>query len=216
MAVTRRQFMKVSAAGLAASSVGALGFLEAGDVLAAGVRPFRLEKATETRNACPYCAVACGVLIYSMADGTGKDAKHEGRPYRGRFRSPRQSRHALPARRGVARLRAQRQPPEVPDAPQAGLRQVRARELGLRDGSHRQADEGRPRQELHRQEPRWRHGQPLAQHRLLRRLLAAATRRATSPTSSSDRPGYWPSRTKHEFDTVRRWPVLAPHSDAAR
>jgi len=43
--------------------------------LAAGVRPYRLEKATETRNACPYCAVACGVLIYSMADGTSKDAK---------------------------------------------------------------------------------------------------------------------------------------------
>ena len=77
MAVTRRQFMKVSAAGLAASSVGALGFMEAGDALAAGVRPFRLEKATETRNACPYCAVACGVLIYSMADGAGKDAKQK-------------------------------------------------------------------------------------------------------------------------------------------
>jgi formate dehydrogenase major subunit len=77
MAVTRRQFMKVSAAGLAASSVGALGFLEAGDALAAGVRPFRLEKATETRNTCPYSAVSCGVLIYSMADGTGKDAKQK-------------------------------------------------------------------------------------------------------------------------------------------
>ena len=75
MAVTRRQFMKVSAAGLAASSVGALGFLDAGEALAAGVRPFRLEKATETRNACPYCAVACGVLIYSTPNGTAKDAK---------------------------------------------------------------------------------------------------------------------------------------------
>ena len=74
MAVTRRQFMKVSAAGLAASSVGALGFMGAGEGLAAGVRPFRLEKATETRNTCPYCAVACGVLIYSSADGT-KDGK---------------------------------------------------------------------------------------------------------------------------------------------
>jgi len=39
MAVTRRQFMKVSAAGLAASSVGALGFLGAGEGLAAGVIP---------------------------------------------------------------------------------------------------------------------------------------------------------------------------------
>jgi len=73
MAVTRRQFMKVSAAGLAASSVGALGFVDAGDALAAGVRPFKLEKATETRNTCPYCAVACGVLVYSVADT--KDAK---------------------------------------------------------------------------------------------------------------------------------------------
>ncbi len=53
MAVTRRQFMKVSAAGLAASSVGALGFTGAGEALAAGVRPFKLERATETRNACP-------------------------------------------------------------------------------------------------------------------------------------------------------------------
>ena len=75
MAVSRRQFMKVSAAGLAASSVGALGFLDAGDVLAAGVRPFRLEKATETRNTCPYCAVSCGVLVYSAADA--KDGKAE-------------------------------------------------------------------------------------------------------------------------------------------
>jgi formate dehydrogenase major subunit len=75
MAVTRRQFMRVSAAGIAVSSIGALGFGGAGEALAAGVRPFKLERATETRNACPYCAVACGVLIYSMADGTSKDAK---------------------------------------------------------------------------------------------------------------------------------------------
>lgn len=75
MAVSRRQFMKVSAASLAASSVGALGFLEAGDVLAAGVRPFRLEKATETRNTCPYCAVSCGVLVYAAADAKDGKAK---------------------------------------------------------------------------------------------------------------------------------------------
>jgi formate dehydrogenase major subunit len=77
MGVTRRQFMKVSAAGLAASSVGALGFIDGGEALAAGVRPYRLEKATETRNTCPYCAVACGVLIYTMPDGTAKDAKQK-------------------------------------------------------------------------------------------------------------------------------------------
>jgi formate dehydrogenase major subunit len=75
MAVTRRQLMKVSAAGLAASSVGALGFVDAGEALAAGVRPFRLEKATETRNTCPYCAVSCGVLVYSVADAKDGKAK---------------------------------------------------------------------------------------------------------------------------------------------
>jgi formate dehydrogenase major subunit len=75
MAVTRRQFMKVSAAGLAASSVGALGFVGAGEALAAGVRPFRLEKAMETRNTCPYCAVSCGVLVYSVADAKDGKAK---------------------------------------------------------------------------------------------------------------------------------------------
>jgi formate dehydrogenase major subunit len=75
MSVTRRQFMKVSAAGLAASSVGALGFVGAGEALAAGVRPFKLEKATETRNTCPYCAVSCGVLVYSVADAKDGKAK---------------------------------------------------------------------------------------------------------------------------------------------
>jgi formate dehydrogenase major subunit len=76
MAVTRRQFMKVSAASLAASSVGALGFVDAGEALAAGVRPFKLERAAETRNACPYCAVACGVIVYSMGDRS-KNARAE-------------------------------------------------------------------------------------------------------------------------------------------
>jgi formate dehydrogenase major subunit len=75
MAVSRRQFMKVSAAGLAASSFCALGFVGAGEALAAGVRPFRLEKATETRNTCPYCAVSCGVLVYSVADAKDGKAK---------------------------------------------------------------------------------------------------------------------------------------------
>jgi len=79
MAVTRRQFMKVSAAGLAASSVGALGFIDAGDALAAGVRPFKLEKATETRNTCPYCAASLGFvhsvnrLKYPMHRKPGSD-----------------------------------------------------------------------------------------------------------------------------------------------
>src|SRR6201995_1592021 len=66
--LSRRGFVKLTGAGLAASSLGALGFGFAGDALAASVRPFKLTATTETRNTCPYCSVACGILIYSLGD----------------------------------------------------------------------------------------------------------------------------------------------------
>jgi formate dehydrogenase major subunit len=53
---------------LAASSLGVLGFGASGVAQAAAVRPFKLTRATETRNTCTYCSVACGILIYSMGD----------------------------------------------------------------------------------------------------------------------------------------------------
>jgi formate dehydrogenase major subunit len=68
MQLSRRGFIKLTGAGLAASSFGALGFLESSEALAASVRPFKLAHATETRNTCTYCSVACGILIYSMGD----------------------------------------------------------------------------------------------------------------------------------------------------
>jgi formate dehydrogenase major subunit len=68
MQLSRRGFFKITGAGLAASSVGALGFGDSGRALAAAVRPFKLAAATETRNTCTYCSVACGILIYSMGD----------------------------------------------------------------------------------------------------------------------------------------------------
>jgi formate dehydrogenase major subunit len=68
MELTRRGLIKITTAGLAASSLGALGFGSAGEALAASVRPFKLTHATETRNTCTYCSVACGILIYSMGD----------------------------------------------------------------------------------------------------------------------------------------------------
>src|ERR1700724_4262608 len=74
MDLNRRSFIKLTAAGLAASSVGALGFASAGDALAASVRPFKLTHATETRNTCTYCSVSCGILIYSLGD-RAKNAK---------------------------------------------------------------------------------------------------------------------------------------------
>jgi formate dehydrogenase major subunit len=68
MDISRRSFIKLTGAGLAVSSVGALGFGLAGAALAASVRPFKLTAASETRNTCTYCSVACGILIYSLGD----------------------------------------------------------------------------------------------------------------------------------------------------
>src|ERR1700680_2617059 len=74
MVLTRRGLIKLTGAGLAASSLGALGFGLSGEALAASVRPFKLTHATETRNTCTYCSVACGILIYSLGD-KAKNAK---------------------------------------------------------------------------------------------------------------------------------------------
>ncbi len=64
--LSRRQFFKLCAGGMGASSMAMLGFSP--QEALAEVRSFKLARATETRNMCPYCSVSCGVLIYSMGD----------------------------------------------------------------------------------------------------------------------------------------------------
>jgi formate dehydrogenase major subunit len=64
--VTRREFLKITGATLAGSSLALLGFSPTAAL--AEVREFKLSRATETRNTCPYCAVACGVIMYSLGD----------------------------------------------------------------------------------------------------------------------------------------------------
>jgi formate dehydrogenase major subunit len=68
MELSRRAFMKGAGAGIAGTTLGALGFGEIEAAYAASIRPFKLTSTTETRNTCPYCAVACGVIIYSKGD----------------------------------------------------------------------------------------------------------------------------------------------------
>lgn len=68
MQISRRGFVKLSAATLAASTIDAFGFGASREALAASVRPFKLTATTETRNTCTYCSVACGILISSMGD----------------------------------------------------------------------------------------------------------------------------------------------------
>src|SRR6201992_648228 len=64
--ITRRRFLAVTGASLAGSSLALMGFSPS--VALAEVREFKLSRATETRNTCPYCAVACGLVMYSLGD----------------------------------------------------------------------------------------------------------------------------------------------------
>jgi formate dehydrogenase major subunit len=66
MELTRRQFVKLTAGGLAGSSLAALGFSPTRAL--AEVRQFKLARTSETRNTCPYCSVGCGVILYGLGD----------------------------------------------------------------------------------------------------------------------------------------------------
>lgn len=70
--LSRRGFLKLAGAGVAATSLGAMGFGGAEAAELAHVRAFKLSETSETRNTCPYCSVACGVIIYARADEAGK------------------------------------------------------------------------------------------------------------------------------------------------
>lgn len=66
--LSRRGFLKLAGAGVAATSLGAMGFGEAEAAEQAHVRAFKLASTTETRNICTYCSVACGIIMYSKGD----------------------------------------------------------------------------------------------------------------------------------------------------
>jgi formate dehydrogenase major subunit len=82
MQVSRRQFFRISSAGLGGSAIALMGFSPTAAL--AEVRTFKLARATETRNMCPYCSVSCGVLVYTTGDkskNTKADIIHiEGDP----------------------------------------------------------------------------------------------------------------------------------------
>lgn len=68
MELSRRHFLVGAGAGLAGTTLGALGFGDTEAAYAAAIRPFKLVGTTETRNTCPYCSVACGIIMYSKGD----------------------------------------------------------------------------------------------------------------------------------------------------
>ncbi len=60
--------LKGIAAATTVSSLSALGFGALEPAMASSFRAYKLSQAHETRNTCPYCSVACGVIMYSMGD----------------------------------------------------------------------------------------------------------------------------------------------------
>ncbi len=74
MAFSRRQFLKLSASGIGATSLTALGFSPSR--VLADVRTSKLARTTETRSTCPYCSVSCGVILYTLGD-RAKNARAE-------------------------------------------------------------------------------------------------------------------------------------------
>ncbi len=66
--LSRRSFLRGAGAGVAGTSLGALGFGGIEAAYAASIRPFKLVNTTETRNTCTYCSVACGIILYSKGD----------------------------------------------------------------------------------------------------------------------------------------------------
>src|SRR5215472_16022588 len=63
MASTRRRFFQLSAGGAAASLLG----FDVGKAYAAS-QELKISRTTETRSLCPYCSVACGVIIHTLGD----------------------------------------------------------------------------------------------------------------------------------------------------
>ena len=64
MDATRRDFLKVTTLGGAAAVVFGFDLAPA----FAQLRALKISRATETRSTCPYCAVSCGVIIYTVGD----------------------------------------------------------------------------------------------------------------------------------------------------
>ena len=79
MELSRRRFLAGAGAGLAGTTIGALGFGGVEAAYAAAIRPFKLIGTSETRNTCTYCSVACGIIMYSkgnLAKGEQADIVH--------------------------------------------------------------------------------------------------------------------------------------------
>ena len=70
--LSRRHFLVGASAGLAGTTLGAFGFADIEAAHAAAIRPYKLAQTKEARTICPYCAVSCGMLVFSAKADDGK------------------------------------------------------------------------------------------------------------------------------------------------
>jgi formate dehydrogenase major subunit len=68
---TRRDFMKIGAAGAAVAGVSTLGFDVAVAEATTVKQALRIEGAKVSHSVCPYCAVGCSLLAYTRKNGNG-------------------------------------------------------------------------------------------------------------------------------------------------
>lgn len=69
---TRREVLKVGAAGATVAGFSALGFDAAVAEATTVKQGLRIEGAKVSRSVCPYCAVGCSLLAYTRKNGNGK------------------------------------------------------------------------------------------------------------------------------------------------
>jgi formate dehydrogenase major subunit len=70
--LTRREILKLGAAGAAVGGLSALGFDVAVAEATTVKQGLRIEGAKLSHSVCPYCAVGCSLLAYTRKNGNGK------------------------------------------------------------------------------------------------------------------------------------------------
>ena len=77
MDLTRRDFLKLSAAGTAGATWGVFGFDL--DDARAQVSELKIDRASEVRSVCPYCGVGCSMIAY--VSGHGQTTSFNAKPF---------------------------------------------------------------------------------------------------------------------------------------
>ena len=205
--------MQGAGAGFAGTTLGALGFGDIETAYASSIRAWKLLGTTETRNTCTYCAVGCGIIMYSkgnLAKGEKAEIIHiEGDPDHptNRGRCARRARHCSNS--------CIRRPDALSANPQARSDKFErvSWDFAL-DRVARLMKDDRDKNFIAK------NADGVTVNRWLSTGFSRPRRRAMKrrgrPTRWCAAPGCWHSIIKHAFDTARRWPVWPQHLAVVR